>query len=880
MVKKAIYGLCVIAVIVSSCRVMPKPYSLNDDVKQNVEGRLADSVIVKPGEIYAAGKFKRFLLGDHYRDTWTTTITVPVLNFQKEKGGLEIIERGGGQQTYSLKLKAANGKLYSLRSIQKDPSPTLPLPLQYSFADDVVQDQISASHPFGAFILPKLGDAAGIYHTNPKMVFIPDVPELGKYREDYGGVLAMIEQDADEDWSDYEDFGYTKNAVSSESVMEELKDDNENRVDQEALLRVRLFDIWVGDWDRHDGQFRWAEFEDERGKYYRPIPEDRDNVFFKFDGFFPWWASRKWALRKFQSFDEDIRDIAGLNHNARYLDRRFLTELSQEDWIRIAQDLQQRLTDEVIRDAVGILPPEVYAHDGEFLVSNLIARRANLIEFAERYYHVLAKEVDIVGSDNNEFFEIKYSNEGTTVTGFDATDEGEKKSKIYERTFFADETKEIRIYTRGDEDFIAFNGSAERAPKVRIIGGLDKDFVTDNSTIKGWSKHNIIYDNPSGIEIKTKNKETKRKLSESLDVNRYDFKSFKYDYLGPAVYFGYNEDDGVYLGGGVVITKHGFRKAPYASNHKIAVNVAPKTFAWNFDYEGDFKNVIGDLGFNILARVRAPNYFSNFYGLGNQTTIDETVDDNFYRIRYQEIDFFPGITFQTGSHAFIKLGPAYQYVKVDSEVDKFINTIGSSIDPTIFDGSHFAGTKISVDIKTIESTIYPEDGIRWQSEFTWQSELNNTNRKLSQFKSEFSAYYSLQEPTLITFASRIGGASNTGRFPVYLGNSIGGNGGLGRSGNVRGYLRDRFTGRSSLYNNNEVRIRLARIPFYYMPLAVGVSAHFDQGRVWADGEASDEWHTGYGGGLWFNPLGKWVFTTLYTKSEEGDQFMLNLGFMF
>ncbi len=218
----------------------------------------------------AAGKFKRFLLGDHYRDTWTTPVKVPILNFDEAKGGLEILERGGGQQTYSLKLKANNGKLYSLRSIQKDPSPTLPKPLKYSFADDVVQDQISSSHPFGAFILPLLGDAAGIYHTNPRMVYIPDTEKLGQYRDEFGGVLAMIEQDADEDWSDYKGFGFTENAVSTESVLEDLLDNNENRVDEENLLRARLFDIWIGDWDRHEGQFRWAEFEDNQGKYFRP----------------------------------------------------------------------------------------------------------------------------------------------------------------------------------------------------------------------------------------------------------------------------------------------------------------------------------------------------------------------------------------------------------------------------------------------------------------------------------------------------------------------------------------------------------------------------------------------------------------------------------
>lgn len=876
MLRSTLYLSLIVTIFITSCRVMPKPYSLNENVQQSVEKQLADSVVVIPGEIYKAGKFKRFLLGDHYRDTWLAPVKVPVINLDEAKGGLTILDKGGGMQTYSLKLKGENGKLYSLRSIQKDPSPTLPLPLQYSFADDLVQDQISASHPHGAFILPPLGDAAGIYHTNPVMVYIPDVPALGKYRKEFGGVLAMLEQDADEDWSDYEDFGYTENAVSSESVMEELRDNNENSVDQLNLLRARLFDIWVGDWDRHDGQFRWAELEGERGNIYRPIPEDRDNVFFKFDGVIPWVVRRKWALRKFQSFDEDIRDIAGLNHNARYLDRRFLTAPSQQDWQEVAKDLQKKLTDGVIDKAIALLPDTVYELSGKFLAANLKARRDKLPEFANRYYYILAKGVDIVGSDANEYVEVVFSDESTLVTMYDATDEGEKKGQIYQRAFYANETEEIRIYTRGDEDFIYLSGRADKAPKVRIIAGADQDVVADSSYVKGWSRNNSIYDNPGSIEIKKEGKDTKRQLEESLDVNRYDFEGFEYDYLGPAAFFGYNSDDGVYLGGGLVIKKHGFRKDPYASYHKIAANVAPSTFAWNFDYEGDWKKVIGDLGFNIAASVRAPNFFTNFYGFGNETEIDDSREEEFYEMRFEDISVFPGVTFQAGRHAILKLGPQFQYVDVKQEP----NNILTNADAAVFEDSHYLGAELNADIRTVEETIYPKNGIRWVTSLTWLGELDDENDRFSRLKSEFSAYYSIEEPTLITFAARIGGATNAGPFEFYQANTIGGNAGLGRKGNVRGFERDRFSGRSAVYQNNEVRIRLARIPFYYLPMALGVSFHYDQGRVWADNENSDVWHQGVGGGLWFNPLGKWVFTTTYTHSDEQDLFMFNLGFMF
>lgn len=882
MILRNLILIATVAFMYSSCRVISKPYSLNENVKQSIKVSNTDSVVVVPGAIYAAGKFKRFLLGDHYRDTWTTPVSAPILNFDEAKGGLEILEKGGGQQTFSLKLKADNGKFYSLRSIQKDPSPTLPIPLQYSFADDVVQDQISASHPFGAFILPPLGDAAGIYHTNPRLVYIPDTEKLGEYRAEYGGVLAMIEQDADEDWSDYEDFGFTENALSTESVLEDLADNNENRVDEENLLRARLFDIWIGDWDRHDGQFRWAEFEDDRGKYFRPIPEDRDNVFFKFDGFLPWWARRKWALRKFQSFDEDIRDIAGLNYNARHLDRRFLTEASRARWLEIAKDLQTRLTDEVIESAVEILPEKVYANDGDFLITNLRARRDKLTEFAESYYEILAKEVDIVGSNANEYVEVTYQASSVNVKISDASDEGEKKNEFYNRTFYASETEEIRIYTKGDEDFIYLKGSASVAPKVRIIAGEDKDFIRDSSQVKGISKNNYIYDNVGSTSL-VENQETKNMLSSSLDVNKYEFTSFEFDYFGPAVFLGYNSDDGAYLGGGIVVEKHGFRKEPYASYHKSVINVAPNTLAWNFDTEHDFKKVLGDMGVNITASVRAPNFFTNFYGLGNETIRDPNFsedDNDFYQVNFNEASIFPGITVQLSNNSTIKIGPEYEYISIERSDNNILASSLVNVGEDVFDDNHFFGARIDADIKTVQSTVYPENGIRWKTSLKWQSQLGALERKVSNLQSELSVYYSFEEPTLITLASRIGAASLAGNFAFYQANTVGGNAGLGRSGNLRGFNRDRFSGRTSVYQNNEIRIRLARIPFYYLPLAIGILGHYDQGRVWVEEENSSEWHTSAGGGIWFNPLGKWVLTATYSHSEDDDLLLLNLGFLF
>ena len=162
----------------------------------------------------------------------------------------------------------------------------------------------------------------------------------------------------------------------------------------------------------------------------------------------------------------------------------------------------------------------------------------------------------------------------------------------------------------------------------------------------------------------------------------------------------------------------------------------------------------------------------------------------------------------------------------------------------------------------------------------WFNELQNDKSKIARIRSDFSVFYTVDIPLETTFAVRVGGESVSGDYSFYQASVIGGNRGLNVQGNVRGYDRGRFTGRSSVYQNNEIRMRLFKVPFYYMPFEMGISGHFDQGRVWADGEESDKWHSGRGAGVWIAPLGRWVFTAVYTVSDEEKTYNLNFGFLF
>jgi hypothetical protein len=872
--------VCLIAIAsAAGCRSSMK---VSEDVMRQEPlaiNKKDSTVIVAAGGNYEAGKLKRKLLGDHYRDVWTAPVKVPIINLKTEKGGLDILRRGGGMQTYSLKLEAADGKLFGFRSIQKDPSPVLPDILQSTIAEDIFQDQISASHPYGAFVLPELGDAAGIYHTNPELFYLPDTPELGEFQKEFGGMLVMLEEDADEDWSDYEDFGYTENAISSNSVMEDLRDDNDNEVDQRALLRARLFDMWIGDWDRHEGQWRWAEFEkeDEKGMIYRPIPEDRDNVFFKFDGILPWIASRKWAARKFQSFEKDVRDIAGLNFNARHFDRRFLTKMSREDWLAEADSLQRRLDDRIIEEAIRQWPDTVYALTGKEIEEKLKARKRKLKELAMRYYEILAREVDILGSDKHEYFVVeRLDDDRTEVTVYKSNDDGEKEKVIYHRMFFTEETDEIRLYGFRNEDFFDISGDVRKGILVRVIGGGDADKITDKSRVRGLSDKTKVYDLIEDTELHLSS-EARNFTSNSLEVNRYDYESFEYNLLAPQLFFGYNVDDGIYIGGGVLIETNNFRKFEYSTRQKIVANVAFQTGAYNFIYEGDFREAFRNLDLNVDLQVRAPNFISNYFGMGNASS-RITEDDDFYRYRKDYVNFHPGLQMRFGDN-FIKFGPVYNYNYVREQTDSFLSTEAADIPDNEFGKSELIGLEFMAELSSARDQYFPVNGIKWVTSTGWYQGISGEEKNFSRLQTDLSFYLRLWNSP-ITLAARIGGASNIGDFNFFQANNLGGNAGFSRPGNLRGFVRDRFSGRTTLYQNTELRLQLAKLKFYLLPMRIGILTFIDHGRVWSDSYDPDIWHRGYGAGIFLRPVDRWVLTTTYEISEEDRVVNVNLGFLF
>lgn len=850
-----------------------------------------DSVTAKASGQYKAGKSRKRWMGTNYRDVWSQEIQVPVFDFNSRDGDLKIVQRGGGMQTLSLRLEASNGRQYTLRSIEKYPEKAIPEAFRETFAKDIVQDQISAAHPYSALVVPSLAEAAGIYHTNPRVVWLADDPRLGNYRKTFANRLMLFEERPGGKAKGLDFFGNADEIESTFKIIKELARDNDNYVDQEFVLRSRLFDLWIGDWDRHDDQWRWAEFEKKGGKMFRPIPRDRDQAFFVNEGRIPKLVSKKWAIPKLQGFDYELKWPAGFMFNARYFDRSFLTALEKKDWIDEARRLQSMLSDEVIENAIQQWPREIYDLHGPEIIGKLKARREQLVEYSLNHYYFLSKAVNVVGSNKHERFDVEYLDNGDVdVTVHKIQKDGDIEKKIFHRKFVRGETKEIRLYGLEGDDRFNFTGDARKTIKVRVISGKGDDRFLSDSNVKPW-----IYAKPKGIKIRKESKFKDRRSSDKL-VNQYNRKEFKYNLLAPLAVLNYNADDGIFVGGGFFATTHGFRKDPFKTRHLFLGSYAINTSSFNFKYNGKFTAVIKKWDAEIDWDVKSPNYVNNFFGLGNESVFDKKIDEDpafkldnaidYYRLRFKEWNLNPGLSRAIGSNAFVKFGSALQVVELErSTKDRFINDYEATLtSPILEQFKSFAGVSYSWGIDNRNSSLFTTRGMYLEQSSRLMKGFKGSSNAFNAHTASVSLYQTFRFPARVTYAFRVLGGINSGDFEIYQSQILDG------KTELRGFRKTRFYGNRKLVVNNEVRVKLGSIRSFILPATMGMTVFYDMGRVWYKNELgvdpttvtgkSSVWHQGYGGGIWLTPFNMALIAVEVAHSVEGTLGYFRLGFLF
>lgn len=827
-----------------------------------------DSMTVAASKKFAAGGLKKFLLGANYRKEWMEPIRVPVFNMGKEMGGLTPLRRGGGHQSKSLRLKGASGKQYVLRSVEKFVTDAaIPPDLRGTVAKDLVSDGVSASYPYAALSVPVLATAAGVPHADPKLVYVPDDPLLGKYKIDFANTLCLFEE---------REPGGAKKTFSTDDVVAKLADDNDNSIDQQKVLNARLLDMFMMDFDRHEDQWRWAAADTGKGKTFFAIPRDRDQPFFISSGLIPYFASRPWIAPQVQGFRAKAKNISVYNFNARNFDRAFLNELPEDEWKKSISNFLPLMTDELIEKALGRQPIEIQKYSANEIIAKLKERRKYFEAEMMGYYRFISKIVNITGSDKKELFDINRKADGSVlVTVYKINKEGESLKKMYERQFDPLVTKEIRLYGLGDDDKFLFHGEGNSI-KIRVIGGNGNDAVENNASGKA-----VVYDWLNEQNSFTGTGRIVKKLSNDAAVNKYERRYYKYNQWIPAVSVAFNPDDGIYLGASVKHIAHGFRKTPYAMMHQLTVNHSLSTQAYNIRYNADFIKAASKADLLIRTDIRAPNNVTNFFSYGNESVFDKTQPDKirYYRTRFQLGDIALLLRKNFGSAVSLSVGPAFQFYGFDTD-DNFgryvlqtgINGLNAA---TLFKSKSYLGGQLSLAIDTRNNKAIPTRGINWQTNFKLLSGLNNISNQLTQLNSDLSLFMSFSTPANVVIATRLGGAINfTKDFEFFQAQYLGG------TDNLRGFRKYRFAGKSMLFNNTELRIKLADFRTYILPGSIGLLFFNDIGRVWIENDNSSKWHNGFGGGLWITPLKRLAITASITKSDEETLPLITFGWQF
>lgn len=812
--------------------------------------------------------FYKWLWGNNYRPVYSTKVNVPTLNIQELFGGAKPTRTGGGHQTSSLRLETPKGE-YVIRGLKKSGVRFLQSvafkdryvvnEFENRFADQFLMDFYTSSHPYTPLAVSQLSEKVGLKHTRPQLFYIPKQAGLQQFNENFGDGLYYLEIRPGET----ED---SKNPTySTEEIFQFLAKDEKYQIDERLYIRARLFDMLIGDWDRHHDQWKWESYEKEGKIYFTPFPKDRDQAFVKYDGWVTQLILDYPELKHMQSFGAKIKNVKWFNREPYSLDLAFTRQSHVEDWLEEAQFIAEQLTENDIKAAFKTLPEEVQNRDIDEIIRNLEVRKQDLKTYAQDYYKVLQKYVVLAGTNKRERFTVTRLEKGQTSVKIDRLKKSGEET-IFEKTYNDTTTKEIWLYGLDDNDEFKVVGNNNSTIKVRMLGGHAKDvYLIENS------KKVKIYDYKDNNKPKLiKGEKAGGKFTDNYSLNLYDYTHPQYEYWTLNPNANYNPDDDIVLGGFITFTHHGFKKNPFSSRHTLKANYFTGNNGYQIGYKAEIPRLTGYWHFEIEGNYSSSHFIKNYFGVGNLSENHyKELDIDYYRVRAKELYFSPSLHWKKNAlHFFFK--PTYEGIKIDPTAGRQISEPGV-IDSKLFKTQHFAGVDIGMAYENMNRSVNPSVGMRADIKYSFRQNIENSKKVPAlELGLGYIHYLTTNEKlTLSSYAKVKWLFSN--EYEFYQMATLGGN------KDLRGFHFNRFHGKNSFYQTSDLRYDLGTISNHYIPLNVGIFAGFDYGKVWMPNTYDQKWHNSYGGGLWVNVLDLVGAQVSYFRSSDGGRFVFGFG---
>ncbi len=474
----------------------------------------------------------------------------------------------------------------------------------------------------------------------------------------------------------------------------------------------------------------------------------------------------------------------------------------------------------------------------------------------------MAEYVDIQTTDEDEIATIDRNDDGTVRVEVALTPSSEPH---FRRTFYPDETKEIRLHLHGGEDRAVVRGNSGDI-KIRVIGGGGRDHLVDASSAPTY-----FYDRGEGTEFVR---------GSGTRVHRREFEAppspdFAHEHppdwgywLKPAPGMSFSSDFGLLVSGGFHRYQYGFRKFPHSSQVTLvggfAFGANEPTVSLRLEQREVKPNLHVELGAELtgLEIIR-------FHGFGNESQIP--FSSSFYRVDQKQSHFTVGLALEPSSHVRLTFGGVGKVAVTDRDDPTFLQSLGTAFygTGTFAQVGAQGGVRLDFRDRAVASTKGVVFSVAGSVYGPW---IDVTEKTFGEVHGEVSAYAT----AWATLALRGAAKKVFGTFPFQEAAYLGGN------STLRGFREQRFAGDASLLGSAELRFPLAKVRIIF-PGNFGIHGLVDVGRVFSDFDIPGEntWHSAFGGGFWISVLDPAnVFSVSIARSDERTGVYVRTGFHF
>lgn len=531
-------------------------------------------------------KIYNWMWGRHYRHLYTIPIRVPSATIETLGGGMDIV--GQAEGFHGLLLENKRKQLYLLKPLGGSTSFLESkffreiynkADFKNTYLDEFLGDAYTIINPYTFLVADYLAKSAGLSFSPSSIYYIPS-----HMRKDTVADGSDI-QDRLVNLINVPDINLRSNLYTTEDFLDSLQVSKNYMADQNLYIRERIFDMWIGDWNKTNENWEWQSHTVNDSVIYTPIVIDRNHAFTKVDGVLFKQMLKMLSLDFICNYDSLIlKDTKKINKLAFALDMAVAGRSDESVWIRQAQEIRKQMTDSLIDSAFTYLPEGVKHDEIELIKRKLKRRRLELEAVASQYYRLLQRTPVVAGTNQSDYFLIERQAPDRTILRIYDPETGDCR---LEQQFSGRETKELWLYGLAGNDTFEVKGNTRKDFPIYLISG------------EGENQYQLNHN---------------RKIHVYDKDYKYDYQKIKYHKISFTPWGIYDSDKGISLGTFFTYTMYGFKRAPFTYQHRIGYN-----YLKGFMYAGVFPNYDGRRRLYLNASISSPRNFENFFGFGNNT---------------------------------------------------------------------------------------------------------------------------------------------------------------------------------------------------------------------------------------------------------------------